>query len=97
MQESAPSDRQSSESESSTSKPKRGRPKGTKNTSLLHVVDFPKGCPVCSSTEYSVLNTPRQMDTHVQYEGKEYNRITWRRCRCSNCGQVYMRRSYRTL
>jgi len=98
MQESTPeSHDQSSESESSTFKRKRGRPKGSKNKVLPSAYEFPVGCPSCESTEYRVISTDRQLQTMVKIGTTTYNWVTWRRCRCMNCEQIYMRRVYRII
>ena len=85
-----------SESSPSDAK-KRGRPKGSKTQELDQVVDIPQGCPKCNSTEYKVLSTPRQRAMQGIMAGQHYNQITWRRCKCDGCQNVFMMRSYRNL
>ena len=72
---------------------------GGKKQNLPTVVERPIGCPVCEHTEAIVVNVIRQRNIEGLEAGKPYNRVTWRRVKCQseNCGQVYIKRSYRMI
>lgn len=86
-----------SECESSQSKKKAGRPKGSKTQQLDHVIGVPPGCPRCNSTEFKVLRTPSQRSIQGTIQGQPYNRVTWRRCKCHRCDSQFMMREYRLV
>ena len=93
------SQKSASESSISDGKKKKGRPLGSKGQDLPTVVERPIGCPICEHTEASVVCVIRQRDIDGVEAGKRYNRVTWRRvkCRSSQCGQFYIKRSYRMV
>lgn len=71
---------------------KRGRPPGAKNKKGPTVVVEKTRCPKCQSTDRSeYMGTPnvQLLTTAVlDREGKPYNKVTRRRCKCLNCGQI---------
>ena len=76
------------------SKPKKGRPAGSKNTQALVDV-MPSRCHECDSTNRS----PYMGNTRVQFfagvhDGRPYTRIVRRRCQCLDCGQFRIDRSF---
>lgn len=70
---------------------KRGRPKGSKTSRDVVVVE-PSRCEKCDSTERSAyFGTPRVIEYAsggLDSKGKPFNRVVFRRCRCLSCGQI---------
>ena len=84
-------------SDPSVSKRKRGRPKGAKTQALDQVVEIPRGCQRCNSTEYRVLAVVRQRQMSGVIMDFAYNLVTWRRCQCKRCQVIFVKRDYRNV
>ena len=73
-----------------TTKKKPGRPKGSK-TQQHPVVEIEKTkCPKCGSTDRDpyLHTTKRELCGQL---------VIWRKCRCSNCGQIRVDKETQTL
>lgn len=89
-------DTSSSIPDSPTIKP-RGRPKGAKTKDAPVVEVVPTRCPACGSTQRgSYFGTPRHLKIKGINDGVEYVSITYRRCKCTKCGQLRMEKTYNT-
>lgn len=77
------------------SKPKRGRPKGSKTKDHPMVVITPKNCVKCGCTHMLTLRTIRTRKMTGEIDGRKYDSITWRRERCTNCGQIHNTKTHR--
>jgi predicted Zn-ribbon and HTH transcriptional regulator len=74
---------------------KTGRPKGTRAEPAQTVVAEPTRCPKCQSTQRDkYLSFHEQAVFGMRSGGMPYTRIIKRRCRCANCGQVRIDKSY---
>ena len=74
--------------------PKSGRPKGTPNAEPTTVTVQKTRCPKCGSTDASKPWNKRKRPIDGIHDGKPYDAITWRRKRCSACGQVRDEKEY---
>ena len=71
-----------------------GRPKGSK-TKAKKVDVEPTKCPSCGSTHRSrYVNVKTVHASGVTASGFAYRSITFRRCRCTTCGQVRQERHH---
>ena len=72
-------------------KGKKGRPKGAKNGHPDHVdagLEVTR-CRQCGSERRSEYHNKREEDVGgLEKDGVAYNRVTWRRTKCLDCGQV---------
>ena len=67
---------------------KRGRKKGSKPIAREQVVVIPSSCPKCGSTDREQYEGhPVVREFAGVKNGFEYNRISWKRTKCRNCGQ----------
>lgn len=84
--------------ETTVEKPKkRGRPKGSKNRAKKIAVVAAR-CKRCGkSTRGKYFGTPRTIIARGEFDGKPYNRVTFRRCRCGNCGQVRIEQTFELI
>lgn len=72
-----------------TNQKRRGRPKGSTNASRDVVAVLPSHCRQCGSTDREAyIGKPIVREITGTVEGRPYNKITWRRTRCANCGQA---------
>ncbi|WP_417625139.1 hypothetical protein [Paremcibacter congregatus] len=66
-----------------------GRPPGTGGGQRQEVIGTLTRCKKCESTERAPYYGTVTRDIRgIDPAGKEYNRITWRRTKCSNCQQA---------
>lgn len=72
-----------------------GRPLGAKTEDLPTVVDFGVVCPKCGCTEALVLRTMPPIKCSRTVEDRWYDTLVTQRCKCQQCGRVYVRFSYR--
>ena len=77
-------------------KPRRGRPKGSKNKPAAATVETVKvQCKKCQSSDTEwVSRTRKDMVISGVHEGQPYTSIRWNRRKCRNCGQVFMHQQY---
>lgn len=68
---------------------KRGRPRGAKNRKREVVTGELTRCKACGSTDREPYEGEPRVVLHkgVDAAGNAYNVVTWRRTRCSLCGQ----------
>ena len=80
-----------------TSKPK-GRPKGSRNKaySQARSLRIPPACPNCKGLSLSpVPGAPKiRKKLSGEIEGVSFRAVEWQRCRCDQCGQYIMVRTY---
>jgi hypothetical protein len=62
---------------------------------MKSIVEQPKSrCVQCNSTERSgYTNTETKQISGIR-DGQPYNRIVWRRCKCSSCGKHRVDKSF---
>ena len=73
----------------------RGRPRGTKNLQAVVITVQPSRCPRCGSTRRSEYwGKTVQEYAGIDPEGRPYTHIIRRRCRCLDCGQVRIDKTY---
>jgi hypothetical protein len=77
-------------------KRKRGRPKGSKNKNIDPVLVDPPRCKKCGCTEITTLRTDRKSLKGIR-NGEPFNRITYRRIRCTSCKQVGILRFFELI
>ncbi len=60
------------------------------------VVLQPPACPVCGSLEVDGKrhNTNRVETSGVTPEGSPYSVVVFRRCKCANCGQTRIEKTF---
>lgn len=71
-----------------------GRKKGIPN---YDPIDVPQvKCLRCGSTERTKFErgTRKPLNARGMINGQKYNQVRWRRCRCLNCGQIRVERSF---
>lgn len=74
----------------------KGRPAGARN--VEETVDvFASRCPKCGSTEREGYESKTVQPYATIHRGVEYSHIVRRRCRCSNCGQTRIDRTYENV
>jgi hypothetical protein len=77
----------------SKSEKRSGRPKGAKTAERACCLELPAACPGCKSTRREPYRDGivQTLDFGGEIETPEgprpYNRVVWRRTRCSDCGQ----------
>ena len=81
-------------SDSSSSKRKPGRPKGSKTRTQPVVQEFLPQCRRCGSSDIVVLRKVNEMDYMGTRDGKRFDRITWHRVQCRNCGGVQVQQKW---
>lgn len=64
-----------------------GRPPGSPNAQYDEVEVQVVACRRCGSTERSPYFGIRRFPYCGEKDGRPYNRIVWRSCRCLQCGQ----------
>jgi len=65
-----------------------GRPKGSKNKKRDVVVADLTHCASCGSTDREAYHGISELDHNgIDPQGNPYNRVTWKRTKCSACGQ----------
>lgn len=70
------------------SKPKAGRPKGSKTKSIPAQTVFLSQCPVCLSTDRSgYFNVKTREFSGSAPNGQPYNYVSRKQTRCRKCGQ----------
>lgn len=59
-------------------------------------MEIPATCPACGSAQLagSVGGSPKVRDIVGEIQGEKFERVVWKRRRCSDCGQHVMVRSY---
>lgn len=82
-----------------TAKKKTGTRKGSPNRDYEVIVTVPKRCPRCGGTSFEAVPGAQPVVRHqkgVAPDGEPYNRIVWRKQRCTNpaCRQYISRRSF---
>lgn len=88
------------DNESPSSKPKRGRPKGSKNKPKDHVFAWPPVCQRCGGIKFRRRgkNPARRDLLNVKVDGRECVRVRFFRTECVGCGQLQMQREcYRKI
>ncbi len=79
----------------SATKRKPGRPKGSRNAEVPVVKVQPSSvCPRCGSGELATIDGSgkRYWNRRTMRFGQQV--IVWRTCRCRECGQVRVEKSY---
>lgn len=71
-----------------------GRPAGAANREYDEVEAAPTRCRQCGSTSRSAYFGRNTVVQTGEHEGRPYNRIVWRRCRCEACGQHRFDKSF---
>lgn len=75
--------------------PKRGRPKGSKNKSVPTIDVVKSVCPTCGSSKRSpYFNKREKCFIGVDRDGNVFEKVTWRRTKCLDCGQHRDDRTY---
>jgi len=74
-------------------KKKRGHPRGP-NQVLPVVIRSLTSCPKCGSTERTEYSNTRSLPSCGVRDGKPYNLVVWRYCRCLGCGQARVDKTF---
>jgi len=75
---------------------KAGRPAGAKTQKQVIVLRVNANCPGCQSTERTVTGKTRPDLEYggVTVDDRPYTHVVWRRCICTDCGQVYIEQTF---
>ena len=75
---------------------KRGRPRGKKTERKPVTQSFESVCPTCGKTGAKVRpgSKARNLDASLTVGGVTYNHVKVDTVQCSNCPQVYARKTY---
>lgn len=73
---------------------RRGRPAGTRNQDTPKSTALPAPCPSCASTDHEVLKKLEDQVYCGTHQDRRFTSIERRRCRCTACGQHFMRVDY---
>lgn len=73
---------------------KRGRPTGTKTEETPVVVVNLSKCPKCGSIKRTSYNHTRAMDYGQIVDGRDYSKVIWRNCKCLDCGQTRIDKTF---
>jgi len=74
---------------------KKGRPSGTKNHDCDRVEVVVSRCMKCDSTERAPYHGTKELKySGATPDGREYNRVFWRKTVCLVCGQHRIDKSY---
>lgn len=72
-----------------------GRPRGAKNKKVTVVDSEATTCPKCGSSDRVAYYATRQKEINSKLpDGRVFDRVTWRRTQCKNCGQYRDDRQY---
>ena len=74
------------------SKKEVGRPKGSKNSPVVETNST--RCPKCGSSNRTKYLTTRRVVFRGFHKGEPYNSVTFRACRCLECRQRRVDKSY---
>jgi hypothetical protein len=77
-----------------STKKKPGRPKGAKTAPTVHALAQPSRCPRCGSSKRSEYYNRREVAFSGVFQEQPYNRVVYRRCKCTDCGQHRIDRTY---
>lgn len=74
---------------------KRGRPTGAK-TEQKPIVEYQVSrCPNCGSTDRTSYADRRELAySGTTPDGRQYDRIVWRSCKCEACGQARIDKTF---
>ncbi len=76
-------------------RPRRpGRPAGSTTTPAPSAAAVAAACPQCNATAHEVLRKLPDQAYAGMLNGRAFTSIERRRCRCSGCGQHFMRIDY---